>query len=640
MNSRYESLLAQWRNFQAGRPVDTDVIRPEILASWQRCKTGGVSAEDFEPARIFSATRPEPEVGRLLKRVAVPMMEELLSSLNRSKCVITLYDAQGRFIHKVGDPLYVSDVEHHAPGTLHTELAAGTSVISMVLQTRKPVELFGPEHWVRRVHHRCGSGAPLFLDGQFLGLFCCSLDISDYSPLTFALVEMASRMLVRQIRLDASLEEREVLLKLVDDGLLYVDNSGVINYCNPRARALLKLAASENLPPSLMEKLAPEGKFLRFNMRETRFSLKGRDESCIISCFPSGQKGAILSLRRTRDMQAYVAKQAGYTASYSFDSIVGASSGLSHALELARSAAQSDITTLINGESGTGKELFAQAIHNASSRRDQPFIAVNCGAIPRSLIESELFGYSEGAFTGAARQGHPGKFELADGGTIFLDEVGELPLEAQAALLRVLQTREIERIGGTRLRKVNVRIIAATNKELAQEVAAGAFRKELFYRINALTILIPSLAQRRDDIPLLAESFLQKHCRDGASYHFSGEAMRRLSEYGWPGNVRQLENVIDCAVAISQSPEISPALLDRILARGDSPLPQTVAGVKSTRNLDEVEREAFLAAMRQTRGNVRQASGQLGISRKAVYARIKRYGLELGKLREGNRESD
>ena len=320
--------------------------------------------------------------------------------------------------------------------------------------------------------------------------------------------------------------------------------------------------------------------------------------------------------------------------------IIGKSKALTEILKTVQRIAPTTAPVLIMGESGTGKELYAQAIHNASVRSRQPFVAVNCGAIPRSLLQSELFGYVEGSFTGAARKGHPGKFELADGGTIFLDEISELPFEAQTALLRLIQTREVERIGASQLRRVNVRIIAATNKDLGAEVLRGGFRHDLLYRINALTITIPPLRQRRGDIPLLVESFLRKKAVGGLSRRFSVAAMKRLYEWKWPGNVRELENVIECAAAICGEEEISLEQLDFILNRGsiNDDMPDPVSPEeKSTgeeRTLSELERASLEEVLAETEGNVKKTSEILGVSRKTVYNKIHKYQIRTSEYRK------
>ncbi|EOC99983.1 sigma-54-dependent Fis family transcriptional regulator [Caldisalinibacter kiritimatiensis] len=317
-------------------------------------------------------------------------------------------------------------------------------------------------------------------------------------------------------------------------------------------------------------------------------------------------------------------------AKYSFDSIVGNSSKIRQIKEVAKKAALTDSNILIYGESGTGKELFAHAIHNASKRCSGPFVKINCAAIPADLLESELFGYEEGAFTGAKKGGKKGKFELADGGTILLDEIGDMPLHMQAKLLRVLQEREVERVGGNVVRKVNVRIIASTNKRLEESVKNGEFREDLYYRLNVIKLTIPSLRERKEDIPDLAKALRKKIAKRLGMYveGISKEAIDYLMTYDWPGNIRELENVIERAIN----------LLDSDLVIKPEHLPTRLTSNKLKKYklksrylkeiIEEVEKEVISECLKECGGNKNKASKILGISRAGLYNKIKQYNLE------------
>jgi two-component system response regulator HydG len=288
----------------------------------------------------------------------------------------------------------------------------------------------------------------------------------------------------------------------------------------------------------------------------------------------------------------------------------------------------SQAAVLIQGESGTGKELAARAIHRASSRREGPFVGLNCGAIPAHLLESELFGYEKGAFTGAAGA-KPGQFELAHGGTIFLDEIGECSPELQVRLLRVLQEKEVQRLGGTRCVPTDFRLIAATNRDLAQDVRAGRFREDLFYRINVVAVAMPPLRERREDIPLLAAFFLERFCRrEGKALEgIAGGALERLGAHDWPGNVRELENAIERGVVVARGPLLEAADLPPHL-RPPGPAAGPVAEL-AARDLPlaEVEKAVVAAAMSRHGGNKSQAARALGISRKLLYSKLREHGL-------------
>ena len=312
-------------------------------------------------------------------------------------------------------------------------------------------------------------------------------------------------------------------------------------------------------------------------------------------------------------------------------------------LEQARLVAQSDVSVLINGQSGTGKEIFAQAIHNASPRNSKPFIAINCGALPEQLLESELFGHARGAFTGAVSN-REGLFQAAEGGTLFLDEIGDLPLELQPKLLRVLQEREIERLGGSRTIPVNVRVIAATNRDLWQMVEDRQFRSDLFYRLNVFPLELPPLRDRPEDIPLLAKHFTQKMARhmNRAIDAIPTEALRQLMSWDWPGNVRELENVIERAVLLTRGNSLNLHLnvrQSRLLPtlNEDSALRSSMAQLlpPTTPENDEEERQRIVQVLRETNGIVagpRGAATRLGMKRTTLLSRMQRLGVS---VREG-----
>ena len=302
--------------------------------------------------------------------------------------------------------------------------------------------------------------------------------------------------------------------------------------------------------------------------------------------------------------------------------IIGSSPAMLRTLDLVNQVAPSTATVLIQGESGTGKELIANAIHHGSARRDRPFIKVNCAALPETLLESEVFGYERGAFTGAVAR-KEGRFELADGGTLFMDEIGDLSPATQAKLLRVLQEGEFERLGGTRTLKVDVRLVAATNADLTALVREKRFREDLFYRLNVITIQIPPLRERREDIPLLAQHFLRRFAAKNAKAisGFTEEALDLLQTYAWPGNVRELENVIERAVVLSRSSMISPADFPETLVGSEQAARHLVISIGTP--LEDVEDRLIEETLRYTKGDKTIAAKLLGIATRTIYRRLK-----------------
>ncbi|MEW6744026.1 MAG: sigma-54 dependent transcriptional regulator [Planctomycetota bacterium] len=316
-----------------------------------------------------------------------------------------------------------------------------------------------------------------------------------------------------------------------------------------------------------------------------------------------------------------------------FGRIVGKSPGVRKVVELVQRAAQSGITVLILGESGTGKELVARSIHDNGGRKDGPFVSLNCAAIPETLLEAELFGHEKGAFTGATGS-RVGKFEQAHGGTLFLDEIGEMAPSAQVRLLRALQEREVQRLGGTSPRKIDVHVVSSTNRNLEEEVQGGRFRADLYYRVAAFPIPLPRLRERAEDIPLLVDHFLQqwaiKHEKSRKNIH--PDAMKVLEQYPWPGNVRELENVVDRACVIEDGDTITLASLPANIVRGEVPEGGGDArstSIDSIRPLEDEVRDLIIRALKITAGNVSETAKRLKIGRATLYRKISKYKLRV-----------
>ena len=319
--------------------------------------------------------------------------------------------------------------------------------------------------------------------------------------------------------------------------------------------------------------------------------------------------------------------RAEVTDRYCFESIIGSSEKMKEVLDLAGRVAASDASLLITGESGTGKELLAKGVHFNSQRANGPFIAVNCAAIPEALIESELFGHVKGSFTGAVRD-KEGKFELADGGTLFLDEVGDLRIDLQSKILRALQEREVDRVGGNKPVTVDVRVIAATNRDIERAVKEGAFREDLYYRLNVITLFIPPLRERKEDIPLLAGHFLKKFNTD-ADVHMDASALSALTAYGWPGNVRELENVIERASVLKRGSLITREELPDNLKKEKMGVEDLILNIPEQGiSLEELEKKLIMKALDKHKGNQTRAAEFLGITRPTLIYRMEKFRLK------------
>jgi len=334
-----------------------------------------------------------------------------------------------------------------------------------------------------------------------------------------------------------------------------------------------------------------------------------------------------LEVRALRDENRQLREELGHR--YQFSNIVGRSSAMQEIFSAVTRVAPTRATVLLAGESGVGKDLIARAIHFQSPRAERPFVKINCTAIPENLMESELFGYEKGAFTGAATS-KPGKFEQADTGTVFLDEIGDVPASVQVKLLRVLQEREFERLGSNKTRRIDVRVIAATNVDLRAALEQGTFRQDLYYRLNVVPINLPPLRERKEDIPFLADHFMKKHSRElrGKEARLTDAAVQKLMSYHWPGHVRELENVIERSLVLG-----SGELLDAAEIKLDTnPQPRAASSgspvLPEGMTLDQLEQEIIRDALERSHGNKSQAARLLGITRNALRYRLSQMGLE------------
>lgn len=446
-----------------------------------------------------------------------------------------------------------------------------------------------------------------------------------------------------------------MVLESMYDALVVVDNIGQIVYVNPAYTRELNVQP-EKVVGRKIQDVAPESIILKvLETGQPEIGVQSRIIKLGIDVivnstpiFKDGILSGVVSVFRDvttvrklseqleimKDYQDYLREQLlKKVIPEEFKGIIGNSAKFRNMLARAMTASRSDITVLIQGETGTGKELLAHAIHNASRRKQQPFIEINCAAIPENLLESELFGYEGGAFTGARKTGKPGKFELADKGTLFLDEIGDMSLTLQSKLLRIIQGQRFERIGGTRSILTDVRIIAATNRKLESMIQENSFRKDLFYRLNVFTLDTIPLRDRKDDIPILSFHFLKHFCdRENRKCRLSQSVINTLLKYDWPGNVRELMNVMEAAVVSCNSRYIEKRHLPAYFLAAMSSDPKEKADESSNSlhlgsKISGIEKEYILRALKETSHNKSKAMKMLGISRSAFYDKIKKYNI-------------
>ncbi len=647
---RQKAIVEQKRIFLAGGKVDASVVSDMILRSWERSVAAHVDPGIKERPRVSDkALSAILEENADLMVCAKDILDQMFSTIQEAVSALSLVSAEGVTLYisnRVSHKAYYPDA---LVGSINTEEARGTNGIGTCLAERRPIEIIGAEHF--RFSGECWScsAAPILShDGRLIGVLNVTQPRKQYHAHTLGMVKAAVCAISEQMRLRSLLQQRETIMEMLDDGVLVLSASGSIDIVNRKASDMLGRSVAvrgDNLrdvlrPGAVLDELLQTRAHIQD--QEMLFPLKrGNTLACFVSVLPLAGGGRVITLREAKRMRQVAVQMAGIKPSYTFDRILGSSSALVEVLDQARLVAGSHSTVLLLGESGTGKELFAQAIHNASPRSSHPFVTVNCGALPRNLVESELFGYSEGAFTGASRSGKPGKFELADGGTIFLDEIGELPLDAQVSLLRLLQNGEVTRVGGKYSRIVSVRVVAATNRNLEEAVRDRSFREDLYYRLNVFPISLPPLRERRGDVALLARHFLHKFALGMGKTvpDFTEGALFRMERYQWPGNVRELENMVERMVNIVKDGEFvdESCLPAAILRSGETEAcfspgrsgPSSEAGLLAAR-----ETESIIGALRSTKGNMRAAAALLGVSRGGLYLKIKRLGINVNEWRK------
>ncbi|HHV57146.1 MAG TPA: sigma 54-interacting transcriptional regulator [Firmicutes bacterium] len=634
-----------------------------IRQSQERCRQYGLlpDATFLSPIPTAEEIVRRRRTRKELIDVAEPFMRMVLGVSATARFLITLVDADGYVLSIAGDSRLQAAFRKHNffVGARWRENEVGTSAIVIALLARAPVQVVGEQHYCTRFHPFTCAATPLITkEGELLGCLCMSGHKANVYPNTLGMTIAIGEAITKQVELRRALADvqfsnrcQAAIIDSIFSGFMLIDRNGNIAQMNEVGGKIFGVDATKSIGKHITEIVNSRPVVLDvfdtgvgWTDREFFIDSKRGLIRLIKTAIPiknaSGEVVYVIETFREMDrVHEFATKVMGARARFTFDDIIGNSCAIRQAVDLAALAAEGDSTVLLQGETGTGKEIFAQAIHNASSRSRGPYLALNCAAIPRDLMESELFGYVEGAFSGASKSGRAGKFELAAGGTLLLDEIGDLPLDMQAKLLRVLQDKAVMRIGGNKVIPVDVRIIAATNKDLEEEVQRGNFRRDLFYRLNVVSIKLPPLRDRKEDIPLLAHHFLKKTAArlNKSTTAFTREALLALTRYEWPGNIRELENAIERALNAARSTEIEPDNLPANIvaaasAKGSGPnstphLTQA-AEPSSGMTLQELEHAALARALAANKGNIARTARQLGVSRTTLYKKVKKYKLK------------
>lgn len=655
--NRNRQVFNAWQQFITTGKLEKHILRDFISSSWYRSRDYGVNPL-IEKIKVEldeeEIDKRYEEFMSLLKR-AKPFMKSLYKIVESSGLLVRLTDKDGYVLECIGD----SDLElkygslNMYRGCNVKEEVIGTNAIGTALHTGNPVQIIGAEHFCQLYHDWSSSACPIRNDKEeILGILSMTGPCERVHPHTLGMVVAAAEAIENELQLELINKQLKItnehfyaIMDSISEGLICVNNEGKVTDINLFARKLLSLREKDIIGKSINTILRKEyrDKIIRvvkrgrrYEEEEIKFNVNKRKKIlCIATITPINDnitnklEGVVITFKEAKVIHNLINKIVGAEARFSFNDILGNSENIKDAIKLAKKCARHSTTVLLQGESGTGKELFAQSIHNTSSRRNKPFIFLNCGAIPRELVASELFGYVEGAFTGAKRGGHPGKFELADGGTIFLDEIGDMPLDAQTNLLRVLETRQVVRVGGHEVIPVDVRVIAATHKDLEREFELGNFRQDLYYRLNVMPIKIPPLRERKEDIRLFIDYFIEKYTdkMDKEIKEISDSFYRGMINYNWPGNVRELQNVMQHVINIIEKDDVlsykhlpnymKPSNLTKSLGISDKLL-----------SLEEVEKITIEKTIREVDRNIALASRVLGISRSSLYRKIYKYQLE------------
>ncbi|MEG1497699.1 MAG: sigma-54-dependent Fis family transcriptional regulator, partial [Clostridiales bacterium] len=562
----------------------TEKLYTPIFDSWERCKKRGQDINNSISKKVSSdELESRMAAHRKLIQVASPFLEELYIFVRGSEFMVSLLDEDACMLEVDGDADILNRFQQFRIGEIWDEETKGTNAMGIAKIERKPIQVFANEHYVKGNHMITCSAAPIFDEnGEIIGILDITGHYKKAHMHTLGMVVAAVKAIENGLRLHSvysklihSYNSVNTILNTISEGIISFDEKGNINNINQIALSILntdeitckgKKLKSYLKTNRLLSEILIYGR--NIYDRELIIENDGKNSSLLLSGHPildQNQEitGGVVILRESKNVNKLVAKVVGARARFTFDDIIGESSAIKQCRKVAKSVANSVSYVLLQGESGTGKEMFAQSIHNNSAYANGPFVAINCGAIPRDLIESELFGYMEGTFTGAQKGGQAGKFELANDGTIFLDEIGDMPLEIQVTLLRVLQEKQVVRIGGYSPIPINVRVISASKCNLWEEVNKGNFREDLYYRLNVIKINVPPLRERDGDVLFLAKHFVSRfstllHYEEA---NFDSDVALALQQYSWPGNVRELANAMERAVNLAKGSEIKMAHL-------------------------------------------------------------------------------
>jgi len=597
------------------------------------------NVKNLEPVRIsFEELNRRKEINKIWLSSMVSLVEKFISKIKKKDFYISFIDSD-RVVLKTISPSGGKGV--FAEGVVIKKEFFGTTSMELSLTRNEETEVIGSNHTFPQLKGWACASSPIHdSEGNIYGVISLTSKKHNYPDYGLGIISSLSQAVEKEVNwkeisenLKLSKKYLDIISKASKDGIICLDKEANILYMSETAGEILHVDSKSSLGKFV-------GDIVDFNpvilsVFKTHKGYTDREfiidsplwgtlhfiKSAVVVRDKNGNfAGVVDFFRKIGRVRKFVTSYIGAQAKFNFSDIIGTSLKLKEAIRISKIASKSNSNVLILGETGTGKEMFAQAIHYEGLRRKEPFMVINCGAIPRELAESEFFGYEPGTFTGADKRGRPGKFELANRGTIFLDEIGEFPLGLQVKLLRVLQERSITRIGGVRSIAVDVRIIAASNRNLSKEVDNGNFRKDLYHRLNVIQINLPPLREKNEDIPILVNYFVEK---------LSGKLQKNISRiddsfigplttYNFPGNIRELENIIERALNICENDELNISHLPN----------EVIKNNLSLKSIDKIKRQSLIQALQETKWNISKAAKILGISRPTIYSYINKWNIK------------
>ncbi|PGS84952.1 sigma-54-dependent Fis family transcriptional regulator [Bacillus thuringiensis] len=609
--------LHTWKKFIDEGVFDSNRINERISESWHRCRQANVNPYMNKGQKILSSNvfQEQKKKSEIFLDIALPQIQNMRKTIDELQMMALLIDPDGYVLSLSGNKQTLKRAKHinFIEGVKWTESAVGTNAIGTALEIEEAIMISGTEHYSVVSHSWSCAAAPIHNDdGKLIGVlnFSCPIEFS-HSYMLGMVTSMA-----HAIERECSIRVHQNELHLIHRFLDVIDSDEQVVICNHRD---VIVSASKSVRERINNWSRMKLEELMHHGLETKLEIPVYSNERMI--------GKCMYLKENKQMNTYSALT--FIKGITFPGVTGTSRAFQHTLEEIKIVSPTDASVYVCGETGVGKEYVARAIHENSPRKDGPFIAVNCGSLPKELMESELFGYAEGAFTGARRQGYKGKFEQANGGTLFLDEIGEVPPEMQVALLRVLQERTITPIGSSKLVPVNIRIITATHKDLLRLVEEGKFRQDLYYRLHVYPLYVPSLIERKEDIPYFIQHFYE---RKNWNVVFPKSIYNQFLQHTWPGNIRELVNVLERIYILSQGREICEKQVAFLLQtmRGNQQQLELQVENKTEHTLNfrkKIQRDSMIEALQKTNGNVSLAAKLLNVPRSTFYKRMQKYKL-------------